>query len=347
MKYHNYSAADFMMDDHFLKWVKSPDPETELFWRNWLVAHPEKVAEVQAARQMLEDLSLAGQQKTASHRDYQEVWDRLQKPDQLHKEKGLRHLGPQHRKKFRYWVAAAVTGLILVTGTLLYLSVLSGKSSLETAYSEVKTRELPDGSLVTLGPNSKISYTRNWDDRKERELWLKGEAFFSVKHLKNNQQFVVYTNDVEVEVLGTDFNVNDRGGEVKVVLENGQVNLRIPHEDETTEILMQPGEIVRYSPSTRKTVQKAIKDTKKYTSWKDRILIFKGTPVSEIAGIIKDYHGLNVIIKDSGIGDRAFTAEVPVEDPEFLLTLLAESLNLRVTEAGETVMGKTIIIENE
>ena len=128
MKYHNYSAADFMMDDHFLKWVKSSDPETELFWKNWLASHPEKAAEVYAARQMLEDLSLTGQQRTASYRDYQEVWDRLQKPDQLNKETGLQQFGLQKRKKFRYWAAAAVTGLILIAGTLLYLSVFSGKS---------------------------------------------------------------------------------------------------------------------------------------------------------------------------------------------------------------------------
>ena len=341
MEYQDFSANDFMMDGFFVKWVKDPDPETELFWKNWLVQYPEKADEVKVARQMLEDLNFAVD-STSSRKDYQEVWSRLQRSDQTEKVRSLKHSLPRRHKKIWYQIAAAVAGILIVFGAVKHSSLLFSRSNLETAYSEVKTLELPDGSLVTLSPNSKISYNYNRDTQGERELWLNGEAFFSVKHLENHQKFIVHANDIEVEVLGTEFNVNDRGGEVKVVLENGLVNLRIPKQEETIEILMKPGELVHYWPVTRKTVQKALSDTRKYTAWKDRILVFKGTPVSEIAQVIKDYHGLNVIIKDPGISERAFTAEVPVEDPGFLLTLLAESLELKIT--GDD---KTIIIENK
>ena len=339
MKYQNYLASDFMMDDFFVRWVKNPDPDTDLFWKNWLAMHPEKAAETKLARQMLEDLNF--KVGHSSQEDYQEVWDRLQKSYHRYKEPVRKHALPRPSRKFQYWAAAAVISLVVVSLSVLFFSMFSlytGKNKFETTYSEVKTIQLSDGSYVTLGPNSKISYSLNWNSEQERELWLKGEALFSVKHLNNHRKFIVYTNDIEVEVLGTDFNVNDRGEEVKVVLENGQVNLRIPDQDETTEILMQPGEIVKYSPSTKKTVQKSLNDTKKYTSWKDRILVFKGTPVSEIVQIFKDYHGLNVVVKDPEINDRAFTAEVPVEDADFLLTLLSESLDLKMTMINDTIV---------
>jgi ferric-dicitrate binding protein FerR (iron transport regulator) len=70
---------------------------------------------------------------------------------------------------------------------------------------------LPDNSTVILNANSSLRYQENWEAELLREVWVDGEAFFSVVHTHNHQRFRVnVTDDLKVEVLGTEFNVKDR-----------------------------------------------------------------------------------------------------------------------------------------
>jgi transmembrane sensor len=62
MPYTQYLLNDFVLDDFFIKWVKSPDPQTDAFWRNWLKDNPNKEALVAEARQMVLFLSIPGKQ---------------------------------------------------------------------------------------------------------------------------------------------------------------------------------------------------------------------------------------------------------------------------------------------
>ncbi len=61
-------------------------------------------------------------------------------------------------------------------------------------------------------------------DAKSREVWIEGEAFFSVKPSSVPRAFLVHTaSNMNVEVLGTTFNVVDRHGRMQVVLNSGKV----------------------------------------------------------------------------------------------------------------------------
>ncbi len=42
MNYNHYSEEDFIKDEHFQKWVLTPDLETKSFWENWINEHPNK-----------------------------------------------------------------------------------------------------------------------------------------------------------------------------------------------------------------------------------------------------------------------------------------------------------------
>lgn len=87
---------------------------------------------------------------------------------------------PIHARQFwMYRIAASV--LILATlGWLVYQFGMDHQIHEQTAFSEIKSIELPDGSTVSLNGNSSLKYDQNWADGETRMVYLEGEAFFEV-----------------------------------------------------------------------------------------------------------------------------------------------------------------------
>lgn len=104
---------------------------------------------------------------------------------------------------------------------------------------------LPDHSRVTLNANSRVTYYEETHPQPVREVFLEGEAFFSVVHQERASPvpFIVRTPDLTVQVLGTEFNVNTRRGRTQVVLDDGQIELQLPSEQKAA---MKPGDLVEY-----------------------------------------------------------------------------------------------------
>src|SRR5690606_15777064 len=107
-----------------------------------------------------------------------------------------------------------------------------------TGYGETRKINLPDGSLVVLNANSELKYESNWQQAPMREVWLQGEAFFEVVKTTEEKQFIVHTGSLDVEVLGTQFNVHNRHQKVQVVLSSGKVKLQPLERQES--LLMNP-----------------------------------------------------------------------------------------------------------
>ena len=97
--------------------------------------------------------------------------------------------------------------------------------------------KLPDGSIVWLNADSKLSYSESFS-RKNRNVRLEGEGYFEVEH--GEHPFVIQTDSAQIKVLGTKFNVKNYGDEnyIKVsLLEGSIVLLCINQEDGSEEIL--------------------------------------------------------------------------------------------------------------
>jgi len=235
-------------------------------------------------------------------------------------------------------VAACISLLIVV---VVYQSYFGNTIVHTTAYGETETIQLHDGSTVTLNANSQLTYAKNWKDNATRQVWLEGEAYFSVTHQANDQKFLVHTQSLDVEVLGTEFNVHNRRGETQVVLNSGKVKLDI-HAANTNEkeLTMQPGELVTFSEE-KKQVEKKVVNPEVYTSWVNDILIFEDMPMGDIEKVIEDNFGMEVIIQDSAINEMRFNAKVPAKDLDVLLTLLEKTFNLTIEKAYGKIILKT------
>src|SRR5690606_22589795 len=122
-------------------------------------------------------------------------------------------------------------------------------------------------------------YPEDWDHQAVREVWLEGEAFFHVqeKSSPGGIKFIVHTEGVDVEVLGTRFNVRNRRHATEVVLNSGKVKLNFGGKEE---VLMEPGDLVEYSAKTQSYAHKQV-NSETYTSWRNHVLTFDESTLDE------------------------------------------------------------------
>ncbi|WP_353719937.1 FecR domain-containing protein [Dyadobacter sp. 676] len=228
------------------------------------------------------------------------------------------------------WAAASVA---LILGAYL-LSDFWLYKQYETGYGEIRTIVLPDSSRVTLNANSVLSVPRFGFGGGTREVKLRGEADFAVKHTVNHSKFIVRTPDqLEVRVLGTEFIVYSRERGSKVVLSQGSVQLRSLHEAEPRPVLMKPGDIATMSAQGKLTLRRS-QSLSAYQAWKQRRFMFENTPVSEIAYQISEYFGVNVVVADSTLARRTIGGTFNASDPANVLKVLSDVLNARVTRSA-------------
>ncbi|SDL54743.1 ferric-dicitrate binding protein FerR, regulates iron transport through sigma-19 [Catalinimonas alkaloidigena] len=240
----------------------------------------------------------------------------------------------------RPWLprVAAVLAGIMVVGSALFWLLHAQTVRVETAFGETKVFWLPDSSRVTLNAHSSLTYTADWEEGTTREVHLEGEAFFSVRKQQTatgRVKFVVHTEDVHVEVLGTEFNVRQRRDQTQVMLEEGSVRLRVkehPHE-----ILMQPGDLVEVLPRTHE-VQQRIVNPERYSSWKQHQWILNNTSLQEIAGRIEELYGLPVRLPDSATAHLQLTGTFPTGELTKLLDVLSASTGLQVEQQKDQIL---------
>ena len=233
-----------------------------------------------------------------------------------------------------YRAAAAV--LILLTVSIWSYVGLNRTTEIRTGFGERLTISLPDKSNVVLNGNSVLRYSGSWGEETTREVWIEGEGFFSVTHTQNHQKFIVHASDqLNVEVLGTKFNVKARHYVSEVMLTEGQVKLGLPENSEAAPVFLKPGELATKNDnrlSKRKVKQK------QFTSWMEDKLFFERTPLSEVAIILKETYGLRVTFGDRELEKRELSGEISSATADDILYAIAETFSLKVEKDGQSVI---------
>lgn len=237
------------------------------------------------------------------------------------------------RKSMIWYSVAAAVALLLVGGYAYWSLLYTYTVVYSTGYGEVRTITLSDSSTVTLNANSTLSY----HDKKAREVFLEGEAYFSVQHKPDHTPFVVHAGQVDVQVLGTEFNVSQRRKETRVVLSSGKVKLDIHTAAKQQEMMMVPGELATYTEDQSR-VTKQMVNTRNYIAWRHNQLIFDHTPLREIARLLEDSYGLQVVAEDPAILSLQFSGEVAADEVDLLLKLMEKSFNLSITKTKTQVL---------
>lgn len=198
------------------------------------------------------------------------------------------------------------------------------------------TMSLPDGSVVRLNAMSKVSYGEGFG-RTNRDVYLTGEGYFDVTH-NENLPFVVRTDDADIKVLGTKFNVRNYANEhrMEAVLLTGSIELTL-REAAQQKIHMKPSDkiIVRKNaagdresgPSagapkielTRIKVQDSVITE---TSWLDEKMAFYDKPFSEIALDLERQFDVHIEFQNKAVSEYKFRGVYDENNAEEILKIL-------------------------
>lgn len=331
-----FTIEDLILDPAFIRWVKEPQNENGRIWLEWAALDGVNMHIVSEARDIVFELSR--DEDAPLKKELDEVWAKVCQTNEAfdNNVRGTPKIGPIRYFSTGMRIAAAIIAFLVLS--VLSLMVLTMNEKHTTDYAENKRIVLPDGSLVVLNSNSSVSYQKSWDDEEQRELWLDGEAFFSVVHKKNSQKFIVHAGGLDVQVLGTKFDVNTREGETRVILNSGKVKLFVGREQEKV-IEMKPGELVDYS-SEHKIVSKKSVVASKYNAWVDQKLVFDEASLKDIAKLLHDNYNYKVQILSPELENLTFTGTIESGDIDLLFTILQKTLNISITKKEGTIVIK-------
>lgn len=306
-----------------------PSPEGEELFNAWYASHDDETSPLDAVS------------KTEKEKIRGEIFEKVKASHPAQPQKVRKFPEPWGWQSSQRWygIAAVWIGLLIVsTAYFIYRAQQPEWVTYQTAYGKVENIILPDGSSVTLNANSHLKYAAAWEENSHREVWLDGEAYFSVVHTANDQKFLVQTADLNVEVLGTEFNVNNRRGDTEVVLHTGKVKLDLTHNKETPEVVMQPGELVAYSAANQQITKKIV-DPQQYSSWCKQELMLNNTSLTQIARVLEDYYGFEVNIPDDLKDIKlSATAQLSLKDTDVILTAIAEIYGIKVEKNGNQII---------
>lgn len=218
-----------------------------------------------------------------------------------------------------------IASVFVIGFSLYYFFLFNNVVEIQTLASEKTTIELPDASTVIVNAMSEVRYSkRKW--QQKRDVELEGEAFFDVA---KGSKFNVITSEGMVSVLGTQFNVKQRGSYFEVECFEGIVKVTSQNTSERLEA----GDRYRFSngqTSLGKTSFQKPQWTKNVSSF-DRIPIFE-----VIAELERQY---NVVVEmDKVQTERLFTGGFVHDNLENALKSISEPLDLGYTiEAGNHV----------
>ena len=333
----NYAGVeDLLCDESFLSWYFKTDLRAIQQWDRWIAANPDHLARAEQAVEFLQSVRLeepglsSGQITQVESlllekiREIEHRQAKIQYTDQRPETIRL----PQRR----WWIAAAC--LLLLAGLGIGYLRMARHSELRTAYGEIRTNQLPDGTEVVVNADSKLTYSTGWQDGKDREVWLAGEAFFHVSKTPLKSRFVVHTDHFDIIVTGTQFNVVNRQGETNIMLKEGSVIL---HTDEGKELKMIPGDFVEYHSTLLE--KKQVKNDS-VLAWKEHKLFFDNTPVRELVKIIREHYGVTVQLAGDSIGDKTISGILPNDNLEVLLQTLEATSDFEVVREGNNILIK-------
>ena len=322
---------DFLLDDTFLNWVQQPSEQSNAFWQQWISENPAKEVMLEEAKIIIKQLQFKVIVPSLETR--QKVWAKIE--ENTH-ENIILPLNPFYSRKRKMAIAASLAGLIALGAGLWVWS--QRDITYQTAYGETKSIELPDGTKVTLNTNSKISIKHAWNRESPREVWLDGEAFFKVTHQNNNQKFVVHTPDqVDVEVLGTEFDVLKRENDTEVFLKSGKVKLTTPQESGSQEVIMKPGELAIFK-NKHLDVQKVMpKDTVKAIEWTKNRLVFDNIRVEDMIVRLREMYGLEVEVSEKELLQKRIWGTAPINNVDVLFLGLSKTFDWQIDRKDKKV----------
>lgn len=254
---------------------------------------------------------------------------------------------------FEIWKHAAAILLIpLMIGTLYLAFRQSTDNKLaQSTMQEISvppgTRTfitLPDSTKVWLNADSKIKFPLVFN-KKERRVFLNGEAYFMVKS-DVKHPFIVNTGGMNVIATGTAFNVEAYTSDsvTAVTLMEGKVSINYPSSNVETTIQLKPDQRFVLNSQSQ---QYKIMDTQSqdWQQWKDGVLVFRDETLENVFKRVGRTFNVNIVIKDESLARQTYRATFEKESLEKILLLIEKTAPIRYLREDNNDGDRTYEVE--
>lgn len=279
-------------------------------------------------------LNAWSQGKKTDYNRVSNIWNKYQEKAGIGKETESQTppFRPERLYSRRNWsIAASISVLIALGLSVFFISERNSRIIYQTAFGEKMEVVLADQSEITLNANSRLWHYKG----KPREVWLDGEAFFHVsKKPESGAKFTVLTSDLEVEVLGTSFNVNSLKQKTDVFLEEGKVKLHLKGKQKD-KIELIPGDLLSYSANKAGSLTKRRNTSHNLTSWKDGAIILEMVAVSKVLEEMERIYGISIQLKDKRILNKEIMLAIPIENRSIALSALENVLGRKIKQTRD------------
>jgi len=324
-KYSTYGTEDFLTDEHFLDWILAPSETSNEYWKAVFILYPACESKADEAKKIISALRIRpGKTMPADMR--------RQIVAHLHANADETVAASKRNHFIRSWKRYLATACVLAccaTAFFFYRTPshpTTGKLIIERA--EVATAKetkitntadkpllvlLPDTSTVILEANAYIVYNEQ-TFIENREIYLRGEAFFEVVSEKDHS-FRVKTDYLTTTVLGTSFRVKaaETLAKSKVTVQSGMVEVRKKTEtDSTTEtempVYLTANQEIIYSKSELQQPSSPLTPNDVPSPTFDEH--FKSTPLKTVLKALSDQYHVDISVADSVLETRTITASL-------------------------------------
>ena len=379
MKPTKLEIVDFILNESFQRFVLNKNQDDANYWEEWLTNNQESATVFHEAKSLI--TFIATRKTLPKHRSVSdEVFEKLLSQIEIEENSDVEV--QEKRIISPFWYVAATVIVLVGLSFLFDIHNIFNTASLNSQNLEVIVPKgqrsqvlLPDGTKVWLNAGTIFKYPSSFL-KNSREVYLEGEAFFSVSHNKRLPFLVHIKNNLTIKVLGTEFNVKcyneDRNVETTLIKGSVVFTQRDDNNNVLKEINLAPKEKVTYDKvvqnmivtkfivpdssaiaASPNMVSKIVKvknnDNKEevdnsdhldeLTSWKDDALVFDNDSFEDIAIKMERWFGIPISIKDDNLKEERFTGKfINKESVYQILDIINRSEPIQYTKKNNGII---------
>ena len=323
--YTTYSADQLLNDDFFIQSELHPTEKSRAFWSDLQIKSATLSQEIENARLFLHTIKIDRNCSSLAAKDEHALWQRIELKNKETERKAK-------RKQFIRLAISTVASLLLLSEKVQLVLSNNEKLTIDGTETQLEYKKegkvnvnskqvdlSPKGNpaqaqefnqlIVPVGRRSSITFadgTRLWVNsgskvvypvkfaKEKREIFVEGEIYL---HVSRDEQkpFIVKTHQMDIKVLGTQFNVTayENEANMQVVLVSGKVEVNL---DKCKNVLA-PNQMFSYDSKIHKGKITTV-DTDDYVAWKDGYYQFHQQPLKEIVKKLSRYYGVRIYCKE-------------------------------------------------
>lgn len=239
-----------------------------------------------------------------------------------------------------WWKYAVAAILIIGVGLTSHVFTLRSMTMdkkhyvVEAAKGQRAGVTLPDGTKVWLNSHTEIKYSSDYGN-KERVVLLSGEAYFDVAKDKAHR-FVVKAGGLEVEALGTAFNVQayEEDEEVTATLFSGSLRATAGNNF----VVLSPDQQVQYRSHSKQLEVKRQGNFAYARMWRDNELAFNGETLDEVAQILNRMYNVRIIFESEKIKQYGFCGVIKNNSLDNVIEIISLTAPITYKSQGDSII---------